>query len=366
MNSGIYRLVFNASRGLWMVVSEHVSSYQSGKNSTARSVRRRERRSDKATLNILLLGVTLSGVFSIAFADTILPVNTIPTGLQVVKGNITINAPVVNPLNAAGQALNIDQSSLKGIMQGTNFNIGAASTVNFNHTGGVGSATLIRINGPKSIIEGALNSPKGSIYLINQNGILFANGSQVNVNGLVASALNLSDVDFMSDYGHLNAAKENLSIPRASYIWEGDAEGYKEALVQVEPNAQIKAALGGSVMLFAPTVINQGSIETTEGQVAMAAGEKVYLSYAPDLNSGTTKSAKYQYKEDSVYRGLAGVLVEVDSYKKKDSDAPTAPAEIAGRVTNDTMGRILSQRGNVTLAGFMVNQNGRVTATSSV
>ncbi|MGV3583190.1 MAG: filamentous hemagglutinin family protein [Methylophilus sp.] len=366
MNSGIYRLVFNTSRGLWMVVSEHVGSYQSGKNSTARSARRRERRSDKATLNILLLGVTLSGVFSIAFADTILPVNTIPTGLQVIKGNITINAPVVNPLNAAGQALNIDQSSLKGIMQGTNFNIGAASAVNFNHTGGAGSATLIRINGPKSIIEGALNSPKGSIYLINQNGILFANGSKVNVNGLVASALNLSDDDFMSDYGHLNAAKENLSIPRAAYIWEGDAAGYKEALVQVEPNAQIKAALGGSVMLFAPTVINQGSIETTEGQVAMAAGEKVYLSYALDLNSGTTKSAKYQYKEDSVYRGLAGVLVEVDSYKKKDSDASTVPAEIAGQVTNDTMGRILSQRGNVTLAGFMVNQNGRITATSSV
>jgi filamentous hemagglutinin len=363
MNSGIYRLVFNASRGLWMVVSEHVISHQTGKSS-ARSTRREQQRKKKTVLNIVLLGVSLTGYFSIAFADSALPANTVPTGLQVTQGNAVIHAPVVNPVNAAGQALNIDQSSLKTIMQGTNFNIGSASAVNI-HNQLAGSSTLIKITGSKSIIEGALNS-NGAVYLINQSGILFANGSRVNVNGLVASALNLSDDDYMSDFGHLNAAKENLQIPRAAYIWEGDAEGFKEALVQVEPDAKIKAALGGSVMLFAPTVINQGSIETTEGQVAMAAGEKVYLSYAPDLNSGTNSSEVYSYASDSPYRGMAGVLVEVDSYKKKATDSVDTPSEIAGKVTNDTMGRILSSRGNVTLAGLMVNQLGRITATSSV
>jgi tRNA A37 threonylcarbamoyladenosine biosynthesis protein TsaE len=44
-------------------------------------------------------------------------------------------------------------------LQGSNFDIGAASAVNFNHTGGAGSATLVRIIGPQTTIEGALDSP---------------------------------------------------------------------------------------------------------------------------------------------------------------------------------------------------------------
>ncbi|MGZ8252372.1 MAG: filamentous hemagglutinin N-terminal domain-containing protein, partial [Methylophilaceae bacterium] len=267
--------------------------------------------------------------------------------------------------------LNVDQSSLKAIIgsadlanNNVRFNIGSASVVNWNHMAGAGSATMIRIGGSDpTIIEGALNSPNGAIYLINQNGILFANGSRVDVNGLVASALNLSDSDFGSQLGHLNAFTDG---GRAAYVWGGGgAQNFQTVLVRVEPDARIKGALGSSVMLFAPTVINQGSIETTEGQVVLAAGEKVYLSVAPDLNK-VNKDVVYNYAEDSAYRGLAGVLVEVDSYQKKVSDPDATPTQIAGEVANDTMGRILAERGNVTMASFLVNQNGRVTATSSV
>ncbi|MFA6179812.1 MAG: ESPR-type extended signal peptide-containing protein, partial [Candidatus Methylopumilus sp.] len=360
MNNGIYRLVFNASRGIWMVVGEHVRSHISGKTSTGTGGAVKHGLSLKAS--VLAVGLSTMGLVSLAFADPILPPNTIPTGLQVINGNVQIHTPVVNPANINGQLLGIDQSSVKAILQGSNFNIGSASAVNFNHTGGAGSATLIRIDGSQSIIEGTLTSLKGDIYLINQNGILFANGSRTDVHGLVASALNLADSDFLSDLGHLNAYNPNAMRP--AYVWGGDAEGFKTVLVQVAPDARIKAQLGGSVMLFGPKVINQGSIETTEGQVALAAGEKVYLSYAPDLNGGTAKE-NFSYAADSPYRGLAGVLVEVDSYKKKDTDAADTPAEISGQVINDTMGRILAQRGNVTMASFLVNQNGRVTATSS-
>lgn len=361
MNSGIYRIVFNASRGLWMAVGEHVRSHQSGKNSAKTNKRKTSKQ--RATLYIVLLGVSASSAFNQAFADAVLPVNTIPTGLQVTSGNITIQAPVVNPANINGQLLNINQSSLKGIMQGTNFNIGRASAVNLNHTAGTGSATLMRVNGPKSVIEGALNAPNGKIYLINQNGILFGDGARVNVGGLVASALDMQDSDFLSQLGDFNAINDGL---RPAYVWGGDGAGFQEVLVQVEPDANIKAALGGSVMLFAPKVINQGSIETTEGQVVMAGGDKVYLSVAPQLID-SAKGNGYVYAKDSPYRSLAGVLVEVDSYKKKEGvDADTIPAEITGEVVNDTMGRILAQRGNITMAGFMVNQNGRATATSSV
>jgi filamentous hemagglutinin len=360
MNNGIYRLVFNASRGLWMAVSEHVRSHQSGKNCAKTSKRKQTKQ--RATLYIILLGLSATSALNTALADAILPVNTIPTGLQVTSGNIAIQAPIVNPANINGQLLNINQSSLKGIMQGTNFNIGRASGVNLNHTAGSGSATLIRINGPKSVIEGALNAPNGRVFLINQNGILFGDGARVNVGGLVASALNMQDNDFLSDLGDFNAINDGL---RPAYVWGGDGAGFQEVLVQVEPDANIKAALGGSVMLFAPKVINQGSIETTDGQVVMAGGDKVYLSVAPQLVDATRGNG-YVYAKDSPYRALAGVLVEVDSYKKKGTDLDAVPTEITGEVVNDTMGRILAQRGNITMAGFMVNQNGRATATSSV
>ncbi len=363
MNHGIYRLVFNEVRGLWMVVDEHARSHQSGKNG-ARASNRRNSKSKQTSFWIVLLGITTAmlGLFADqTLAAGNLPAGTLPTGLEVKAGNINLSNP-------SATTLNINQSSVKGIMQGTNFNIGTGAAVNFNHTGGAGSATLIRINGPKSVIEGALNSPNGAVHLINQNGILFANGARVDVNGLVASALDVKDSDFLSDLGHFNSY---LDGGRAAYVWGGDNEGFKTVLVQVEPDANIKAKLGSSVMLFAPTVVNQGSIQTTEGQVAMAAGAKVYISVAPDINSGTNVKDVYNYTKDSPYRALAGVLVEVDSYKEPAVPAtestPEIPeVDIKGQVTNDTMGRILAQRGNVTMAGFLVNQSGRVTATSSV
>lgn len=359
MNIGIYRLVYNTSRGIWMAVGEYVRSHQSGKNGSGKAFKKAFKQSKKISLTILVLGTSLAGSVSVSFADPLLPVNTLPTGLTVINGNINIQNPV--PLGLTGAQLNINQITQKGILQGTNFNIGSASAVNLNHLGGAGSATLIRINGPKSIIEGALNSPNGSVYLINQNGILFANGARVNVNGLVASALDLKDTDFLSEQGHLQSAFLNNGL--AAYNWGGTENGFQTVLVQVEPNAQIKAALGSSVMLFAPKVINQGSIETTEGQVVMAAGEKVYLSYAPKLNE--LEKGTYDYADNSAYKGLAGVLVEVDSYKKKGTVPAGAASELFGEVTNDSMGRVLAQRGNVTMASFLVNQNGRVTATSS-
>lgn len=365
MNIGIYRLVYNTSRGIWMAVGEHVRGHQSGKNGAGKAFKKALKQSKKISLTILILGISLVGSVKVSFADAL----TIPTGLNITSGSYVGNggAPLTAgqlPTGSNG-LLNINQITQKGILQGTNFNIGSAATVNFNHLGGAGSATLVRINGPKSIIQGALNSPNGSVYLINQNGILFANGARVNVNGLVASALDLQDTDFLSEQGHLLPAF--LGANRAAYNWGGDANGFQTVLVQVEPDAQIKAALGSSVLLFAPKVINQGSIETNGGQVALAAGDKVYLSYAPELNE--VASGTFDYADDSALKGLAGVLVEVDSYQLKpdeiDPSIENQATELFGTVTNDTSGRILAQRGNVTMASYLVNQNGRVTATSS-
>ena len=48
-----------------------------------------------------------------------------------------------------------------------------------------------------SVILGSL-SANGKVFLINPNGVLFGRGAQVNVGGLVASTLGISDADFMA------------------------------------------------------------------------------------------------------------------------------------------------------------------------
>jgi filamentous hemagglutinin family protein len=226
MNIGIYRLVFNASRGIWMAVSEHVRSHQSGKSVTKTSKRKQSRQ--RATIYILLLGVSALNGINIAFAETIAP-NTIPNinmESANIKGNFTFKIPDTTP-----NILNITQSSVKGIINipktpanTYHFNIGKNGVVNLNHTGGAGSATLFRVNGPKSIIEGALNAPKGKVYLINQNGILFGDGARVNVGGLVASALDMKDTDFLSQVGDFNAINDGL---RPAYVWGGDGSQFQ-------------------------------------------------------------------------------------------------------------------------------------------
>jgi len=98
----------------------------------------------------------------------------------------------------------------------------------------------------------------------------------------------------------------------------------------VDVGASLTAGAGGKIMLFGPTVRNNGEINTKDGQVILAAGQQIYLTSSSNAN-------------------LRGILVQLDD---------------GGTVTNQ--GKIYSDLGNITLAGRMVNQNNRLTATTSV
>ncbi len=118
----------------------------------------------------------------------------------------------------------------------------------------------------------------------------------------------------------------------------------ENAQVLVEGGAQINTANNGKVMLFAPNVkvekegIVQGAdgkdvlretlIRTPEGQTILAAGKKIYLKGAADP---------------------AGFLVEVDA---------------GGTAVN--LGKIVAERGNITMMGLAVNQGGTLSASTSV
>lgn len=169
----------------------------------------------------------------------------------------------------------------------------------------------------------------GHLYLINTNGIIFANGAQVNVGSLTATSLNLSNELFMA--GVYSGESKNP-------IFTGTT-GY----VMVKAGAEITTSRGGKVLIFAPNVENRGLIKTPEGQTILAAGQKIYMTDSSDP---------------------AGFLVEVDG---------------GGTVTNKSVGKIISaigkevdtgtiiaDRGNIQLVGIAVNQEGRLSATTSV
>ena len=238
----------------------------------------------------------------------------------------------------------ITQQSQKAILNWQSFNIGRDASVHFDHRMGASSATLNRIAGGKpSEIFGKL-SADGTIYLINQNGVVFGSGAQVNVRGLVASSLDITDLRF--DNG---VTPDQVGTPM--FTWNGDQASFEAALaggngvVRLEAGAVIKTDNGGTVMLLAPRVENAGRIETPEGQTILAAGAKVYLDLSEDPN-------------------LRGFLVEVDPFDGQDAQG--SAVKIGGTATNEKLGEIIAERGNVTMAAYAVNQLGRVSATTSV
>jgi filamentous hemagglutinin family protein len=229
----------------------------------------------------------------------------------------------------SGANMTITQQSQRAVLDWQSFNVSADAQVRFDQPNST-AAALNRIHDANpSVIQGQLTA-NGEVYLINANGILFDKGAQVNVGGLVASALGISQDTF-------NAGLLSVPLGQAAFSFGGDAEAFASSEVAVEAGAQISAANGGRVMLLAPRVRNAGSISTPQGQAVLAGGDKVYLALP--------QSAQ-----------LRGFLVEVD---------PHATAG-GGSVVNALGARVHADRGNVTLVGSTVRQDGEASATSAV
>jgi len=170
-----------------------------------------------------------------------------PTGGQVTSGSASIAQN--------GSITTINQSSNKASINWNSFSIAPTETVNFVQPS-ASSVTLNRVVGTtQSLIQGAMNA-NGQVFLINPNGVLFANGSSVNVGGLVASTLNLTDANFQA----------------GNYVFEGNSQN------SVLNMGTITASNGGYVAMMGKTVQNEGTIVATMGNVQMASGEKISLN----------------------------------------------------------------------------------------
>ncbi len=174
-----------------------------------------------------------------------------PYGFSIVNGQVFVNynGNTLNVTNTPGAIINWQGFSI-GVNEITRFIQQSASSTVLNRVVGV----------DPSIILGTLQS-NGRVFLINPNGVVFGAGSKVDVSGLVASTLNLSNADFAAG--------------RARFT---DTPGAGSVINQ----GTITTPSGGQVYLIAPNVQNHGIINSPQGEVILAAGKSVEI-----VDSGT-------------------------------------------------------------------------------
>jgi filamentous hemagglutinin family protein len=224
----------------------------------------------------------------------------LPSGAATVQGQASITTQ--------GNRMTVTSSS-NAILNWQSFSIGAGQSVRFDQPTS-SSQVLNRVLGnDPSHIFGQLSS-NGRVWLLNPNGVLFGPTARVDVAGLVASTLNISDTDWQTQRYHLLTRELGPAGGGAAVVNQGE----------------LRSTWGGKVMLIGGPggVRNEGLIEAPGGQVLLAAGQSVELT-------------------DST---MPDIAVRV-----------SAPQ---GQVLN--LGRIAAGGGRVDLQGAMVNQSGIVRA----
>ncbi|WP_291351517.1 filamentous hemagglutinin N-terminal domain-containing protein [Acidovorax sp. 16-64-162] len=113
-----------------------------------------------------------------------------PVGGVVSAGSATIGGAPGN--------MTITQTTPNVAINWQSFGVRAGESVQFVQPGSSSVALNRVIGSDPSNILGSLTA-NGKVFLVNPNGILFGAGASVNVGGLVASTLAISDADFMAN-----------------------------------------------------------------------------------------------------------------------------------------------------------------------
>jgi len=169
-----------------------------------------------------------------------------PNGGVVVGGSATINQ--------AGPVTTINQATDRAIINWQGFSIDRGELTQFNMPSTT-SAVLNRVTGgnPSSIL-GALQA-NGQVYLINPSGIVFGQGAQVHVGGLVASTLDVANSQFMEGGTLHFSGNSDASVVNYGRI----------------------RAITGDIYMIGHNVQNHGVLEARQGTVGLAAGGSVML-----------------------------------------------------------------------------------------
>jgi filamentous hemagglutinin family protein len=280
----IHNIIWSTAQNAWVVVAEGT---------------KRSSKSGAKSLKVMMALVMLSP--TAGFCAT-LPQNGV---ISVGEGSI---------VNNGSNQLTIKQTTEKLGINWQTFNIGADGRVVFDQPGKNSVAMNRVIGSDSSVILGKIDA-NGQVFLINPNGVIFGKDAQVNVGGLVASTLNITDADFKNGQYRFQA---------------GSTHG------EVLNLGSLEATQGGYVALLGKSVKNQGIIKAKLGSAALAAGDTMTLDFSGD--------------------GLVNLQISKSTLN--------ALAENKGLIKADGGSVLMSARASNALTQTVVNNEGIIEATT--
>ena len=196
--------------------------------------------------------IILASIFFF-FKDNLLSSSeNLPKGETFISGSASITKDT--------NSLTITQSSEKLVTNWQSFNIGQNHAVNFIQPS-VDSVALNRITGSgASLIRGTLNS-NGQVFLINPEGIIFSKTALVNVGGLVASTQDISNSNFLNNH----------------FLFEGISQN------SIINSGEISVKDKGHIFLLSAKIINEGQLNSNQGNINISAGSKFYIDFGDQL-----------------------------------------------------------------------------------
>ena len=163
-----------------------------------------------------------------------------PTGGAVVGGQAGITQ--------SGNTTTINQQSQSAALTWQSFNVGSAQTVNFKQPDSSAIALNTVVGPDPSEIAGHITA-NGQIVIVNQAGVVFDHGAQVDTAGLVVSAAGITTQNFMAGRMVFNQAAH--------------------AGAKIVNNGTLTIRQAGLAALVAPQVANAGLIQARLGRVIL-------------------------------------------------------------------------------------------------
>jgi len=186
-----------------------------------------------SVMYVLTCCMLLGGSLSVALAG--------PEGAQVVNGKVGFQQSGYNTTITASD---------KAIINYSRFDIARPEIVQFVQPSSSASVLNRILSANPTSINGTLLA-NGRVFFVNPAGVIIGNSARINVNQLVASALNISNADFIN--GRFNFAGGDGAV-----VNQGDISAEK-------------------VYLIGKQVANSGSIHCPAGYVVLAAGDRVFI-----------------------------------------------------------------------------------------
>lgn len=257
--NNIYKLKFDRRTNSLIAVSELATNAETASSSSNNpnpenspgKVANHSSSEDSSSLHMTTLSsflLTTSGI-GLAGLGLSLGAQAAPNGMTVVSGqaNMVTDGLVTTITN-----------SPKAIINWKSFNINTNEVVRFIQENAQ-SSVLNRVVGKDiSKILGSLQS-NGKVFLINPNGIIFGKGSTIDVAGLVASTLDISNENFK----------------QGKYLFSKDKD---QKIASVINQGLITIKGDGSLALVGGQVVNKGVLEARNGTVYLLAGNSIEVA----------------------------------------------------------------------------------------